>query len=255
MGCRIRLSFALLVVTSVAAEAQVGRDVVERGSNRAQISEGNQALERDAKEIERFSAQLATLEQAVVQGNGSTANQAFSALSQLIASEVEQGAAKADAAKKELTGAVSETGSNRRESRRNRDDSDAFGRTDDDESDAIRDGLNRADDVRDAADEKADLESIVKRAQRQGQIAESMAGFQVSLESETGRQQASQQLAMLTEFQQLMNDDLAATEQEIAEDRGEAGEDRRETRDDLSEADELDDRYRRETGDRGRRRR
>ena len=72
----------------------------------------------------------------------------------------------ADAFKRELMGSASETGSNRRESRRSRDDSNAFGRSDDDSLDQARDGLNRIDDARDVADDKADLEALGQRVAR-----------------------------------------------------------------------------------------
>jgi hypothetical protein len=250
-----RFLLALVALSATSAHAQVGRDVVERGSNRAQISTGKEALERDGKEVESFASQVASFEQAVAKGDGAKANQSLAALSPLMKTEVEQGGAKAEAAKREVAGSASETGSNRRESRRNRDDSNAMGRSDDDTADAVRDGVNRADDARDVADDKKDLEGIAQRVQRQQQIAQQLAGTQIALDSDSGRQQASQQVSMLKEFETLMRADLAATEEEIQEDRKEAGEDRRETRDDVREADEVDNRYRRETGNAGRRRR
>lgn len=243
-----------MTISATSAQAQVGRDVVERGSNRKQISQGQQALERDSKEVEAFSSQLASLEQAVGQADGAAANQALSALLPVLKTEADQGGAKAEAAKKELAGAASETGSNRRESRRSRDDADTLGRTQDDQEDMARDAVNRADDARDAADDKKDLEAIVQRTKRQQEIAQTMAGYQFVLDSEAGRNEATKRLAMLKEFDGLMRADLAATEQEIKEDKREAGEDRRETRDDLREADEIDNRVRRETGNAGRRR-
>jgi hypothetical protein len=249
------LSFLAILVSATSIQAQVGRDVVERGSGRAQISQGKQAVERDRKEIESFAQHLGSLEQAIDGGDSAKANQELSALSPLLRAEVEQGGAKAEAAKKEMGGSVSETGSNRRESRRSRDDSNAFGRSDDDTADAARDSVNRVDDARDAADDKKDLEAIAQRTGRQQQIAQEVAGHPLALDSEAGRQEATRQLGLLKEFETLMRADLSATEQEITEDRREAGEDRRETRDDVREADEIDNRYRRETGNAGRRRR
>jgi hypothetical protein len=243
----------LVLLSATSVHAQVGRDVVERGSNRAQISTGKEALERDGKEVESFASQVASFEQAVAKGDGAQANQSLAALSPLMQTEVEQGGAKAEAAKREVAGSASETGSNRRESRRNRDDSNAMGRSDDDTADAVRDGVNRADDARDVADDKKDLEAIAQRTQRQQQITQQVAGTPIALDSDAGRQQASEQVAMMKEFEKLMRADLAATEAEIQEDRKEAGEDRRETRDDVREADEPDNRYRRETGNAGRR--
>lgn len=245
-------SLAVLAVpTSVLA--QVGRDAAERASNRGQISQGQQALERDQKELASFTQQIGALEKAVAAGDDAGANAALAALGSLVQAEVGQAGAKAEAARRELAGGVSETGSNRRESRRNRDDANAFGRSDDDALDAGRDAVNRMDDTRDVADEKRDLEAAVGRAQRQQQLAQGLSKQPLSLESAAGREQAAAQVALLNEFEQLMRQDLAATEQEIAEDRREAGEDRRETRDDLREADELDNRMRRETGNLGRR--
>ena len=247
------LCLLVVVVLPTSVFAQVGRDVAERASNRGQISQGQQALERDQQELQRFSQQLGSLEQAVAAGDDAAANAALAALGPLVQTEVGQAGAKAESARREVAGGMSETGSNRRESRRNRDDSDAFGRTDDDALDAGRDAMNRMDDVRDVSDEKRDLEAAVARAQRQQQLAQGLTKQPLSLGNAAGREQAAAQVALLKEFEQLMRQDLTATEQEIAEDRREAGEDRRETRDDLREADELDNRMRRETGNMGRR--
>ena len=47
----IAVSLGLLFTVATAAEAQqVGRDMVERGSNRGQISQGQQDLERDSRQ-------------------------------------------------------------------------------------------------------------------------------------------------------------------------------------------------------------
>ena len=240
------LSMALLFGFSASADAQVGRDVMERGSNRAQISQGKKLAERDSQELAQFSKQVDALEAALESGDQAAANQALAALTKLGTAEVQQNAAKVEQAKKEVAGSVSETGSNRREARRNRDDSDAFGRSDDDEADAIRDGINRVDDARDLADDKKDLQALGQRAQRQQQIVAELGAAEAA---------AAEQVALLREFEGLMQADLAATQAEMKEDKREAAEDRRETRDDLREADEPDNRYRRETGDFGRRRR
>lgn len=259
MQCAARLALALpllgALATAAPAFAQVGRDVAERGSNRSQISKGKQAVERDTKEIEQYRSQLIALEDAVGKHDSEGANRALTALSPLMQTEIQQGTAQVEAAKKELAGSVSETGSNRRESRRNRDDSAAFGRSQDDEADAVRDGINRLDDTRDASDDKSDLEASSKRVQRQQQLASEVAGHPVALDSESGRHEAAEQIRKLKEFGQLMEQDLQATRQELKEDEKEAGEDRRETRDDAREADEPDNRYRRETGKPGRPRR
>jgi hypothetical protein len=247
------LGAALLVLVFVDVNAQVGRDIAERASNRSQISQGKKAVERDSTEINVFSEHLASLKKASQGGDEASVNQAFSLLVPLLRTEVEQGAGKAEAAKKELAGSVSETGSNRRESRRNRDDSDAFGRSSDDEADAARDAVNRVDDVRDLADDKKDLQATVGRVTRQQEIAQVLATYEFALGSDAGRGDAAEKIAMLEEFEALMRQDLAATVAEIKEDRREAGEDRRETRDDLREADEPDNQYRRKTGNYGRR--
>ena len=73
--------------------------------------------------------------------------------------------------------------------------------------------------------------------------------------SAAGRSDAEAKIGLLSEFESLMKQNVAAIEEEITEDRREAAEDRRETRDDVREADELDNRVGRETGNTGRRRR
>jgi len=249
------LSFFVTIVLTGAANAQVGRDVLERGSNRAQISQGKKSLERDTAEVEQFAGQLASLRTAVGKNDVPAANQALAQLVPALGREVQQGGELAEAYKRELMGSVSETGSNRRESRRNRDDSNAFGRSDDDRLDQGRDAINRVDDARDVADDKQDLEALGKRVARQQQIAGSLQGYQINMASATGRSDAEAKISLLSEFEQLMRQGVAAVEGEITEDRREAAEDRRETRDDVREADELDNKVRQETGNAGRRRR
>jgi hypothetical protein len=244
----------VLMLCATTAQAQIGRDVLERSSNRAQISEGKAALERDSKELGTFTGHLNTLRGAVRAGDESAANLTLGALKPELSTEAQQTAGKAEAAKREVAGSASETGSNRRESRRNRADSNSLGRSSDDEADAIRDGINRVDDARDLADDKADLGALAKLAQRQQQIAQALGPYDFDLGSDTGRTDAASKLALLEEFEKLMEQDIAATQAELSEDRKEAGEDRRETRDDVREADELDNRYRRQTGDYRRRR-
>jgi len=249
------LCFFVVTAISGASKAQVGRDVVERGSNRAQISHGQQALERDTGETEQFGNQLASLRTAVGKNDAAAANQVLAELMPALGREVQQGSEMAEAFKRELAGSVSETGSNRRESRRNRDDSNRLGRSNDDALDQGRDAINRVDDARDVADDKQDLEALGQRVARQQQIAGSLQGYQVDLASAAGRSDAEAKIGMLSEFENLMRQGVAAVAEEIEEDRQEAAEDRRETRDDLREADEIDNRVRRETGNAGRRRR
>ena len=255
MTLRISISLLLVVCFSAAAHAQVGRDVAERGSNRAQISKGQAQLESGSKALTSFSSQLDALRAATAAKDSPEANRTLDELRGIMGGQLEQGAARAEAMKRELAGSVSETGSNRRESRRNRDDSDAFGRSDDDEADAIRDGVNRVDDARDVADDKKDLAELGERLKQQQQIAQSLASVQLALDSPTGGEDANRTISELERFEGLMQQDLKAIEAEITEDRREAGEDRRETRDDLREADEPDNRHRRNDDDFGRRRR
>ena len=96
MTARVLLSVALFITGSASVQAQVGRDVVERTSNRAQISGGQEALERDSKELAGFSPHLAAIRQASESGDEASANQALADLQPLLRSEVEQGAAKAE---------------------------------------------------------------------------------------------------------------------------------------------------------------
>jgi len=232
----------------------VGRDIIERGSNRGQIAQGTASLESGSQELKTFSTHLSKLKNASAQQHTASANQQLAELQQLMLVELDQGTYRAESMKRELAGSASETGSNRRESRRNRDDSDAFGRTSDDEADALRDGLNRVDDVHDVADDKSDLAALGERLNRQQQIAQYLDGYQFALNTPAGRHDSSRRISALEDFGGLMQQELKAIEAEINEDRREAAEDRRETRDDFREADELDNRFRRETGNRGRRR-
>lgn len=255
MSWRLSSTILLGVICATTVYAQVGRDVAERGSNRSQVSAGQAQLESGSKAVESFSSHLGALEQAATGQDTPAANRELDELRQIMGTQLEEGAARAEAMKRELAGSASETGSNRRESRRNRDDSDAFGSSDDDEADAIRDGANRADDARDLADDKKDLAAFGERLKQQQQIAQSLAPVKLDLDSPTGSDDASRTISELARFQGLMQQDLKAIEAEITEDRRESGEDRRETRDDIREADEPDDRYRREDDDLGRHRR
>jgi len=256
MSARVFVCLVMLAtVCSTNAFGQVGRDVAERGSNRSQISKGKAALESGTEALLSFSGSLASLKEAVDRQDTPGANEEVARLQQLMGAELASGAERAEAMKRELAGSVSETGSNRRESRRNREDSDSFGRTDDDEADAVRDGVNRVDDARDVADDKKDLAALGGRLEREQQIAQSFASYQFDLDSPAGRDDAGLKVAALEEFEGLMQQELKSIEAEIAEDRKEAGEDRRETRDDVREADEPDNEYRRDHDDFDRHRR
>ena len=87
MKHRILILIALVASGSAASYAQVGRDAVERGSNRKQISQGKAAVETDSKELQAFDTHLSTLKAACAQNDAERANRELTALQKLMHTE------------------------------------------------------------------------------------------------------------------------------------------------------------------------
>lgn len=236
-----------LVFGGVAAgyAQMTGRNAVERTSDRVQISQGKEMLERDQKELEAYRKKLADLENAYANNDVENLNALSSQLAGDMTRELGQSAEKAEQAKRELKAGRSEVRSDRRELAGSRDDANTGFYTDDDRNDLARDRANKFDDNMDSVRDAKDLQAIVARAERQQQIIQSVKSVKFSFADDAAAQASANAKSQFKEFASLMEQDLAQTQKEIKEDRQEVREDRRETRDDVRETDEPDNQIRR----------
>lgn len=209
--------------------AQIGRNVVERGRDRNQISRSKEWLARDQAELQEFQKLVVNLQAAGQSGERENYASLHAKLAEAMKREFEQSKAKAGLAKKEVRQSSRELRSERRDVRESReadkDDEDWA------EFDRVRDNLQRGDDRRDRRDDVADLKKAGGRAQRQGQL---LAKFTATDETSTDDRAAvnANQTAIAKEFISIMQADIGATRIELQEDATELKEDRRETRQD-----------------------
>ena len=240
-------SVLLLFFAGVAVgyAQMTGRNALERTSDRVQVSQGKQMLERDQKELEAYRKKLADLENAFANNDVENMNALSAQLAGDMAREVGQSAEKAEQAKRELKASRSEVRSDRRELAGSRDDANTGFYTDDDRNDLARDRANKMDDNMDSVRDAKDLQAIVARAERQQQILQSVKNVKFSFADGAATQASEKAKSQFKEFASLLEQDLAQTQKEIKEDRQEVREDRRETRDDVQESDEPDNQIRR----------
>ena len=221
------------------------QNVKEAIQNSQQIAEGKKNLERDMKELEAFKIKTAALATAFDTKNMVKTNELKVSLVQDMIREVGQSKEKAMKAQKEISQSSQEVRSERREIRRDKEDSDR-GRFDrkDDERDLARDKANARDDRRDRRDDIRDFQGQIDRAERQAKILAALKDYNFS-DDNVAIEQALMNKKMIMEFQEILQEDIAATQRELGEDVRESREDRRERRDDRNERNEVDSKRKR----------
>ncbi len=227
--------FAALFCVSLQSQ-----NVKEAIQNTKQIAEGKKNLERDVKELESFKVKIAALNSAFESRNPEKSNELKASIVQDMVREVGQSGEKAKKARLEIAQSSSEVRSERREIRSDKDDSD-WSRYDrrDDERDLARDKANARDDRRDRRDDIRDFQQQIDRAERQAAILEKLKDYQFGFEV-SAMEKAIAQKALLKDFENSLQQDVAATQHELGEDVRESREDRRERRDDRNERNEYD---------------
>ena len=209
--------------------AQTIRNTRERRTDRNEIEETKQLLERDQKELQEFQEIVTRFSGAVETQNQEKVQAVLPEVLAVMKRELEQAKERAEREKKELQQSSRELRSERRDVRGDRDDVDE--NVDYAEAAQVRDALNRGDDRRDRADDKEDLQATGARAQRQGEILTELS-VSKPYEAEDPAATLAQFGTLMGEFQKLMVADLQAYNEEIEEDAAELKEDRRETRSD-----------------------
>ena len=232
------------VFLSLNLTAQNAKEVIQ---NTQQIAEGKKNLERDTKELEAFKLKTVALAAAFESKNVVKSNELKASLYQDMLRELAQSKEKAAKARREISQSSQEVRSERREIRRDKEDSDR-GRYDrrDDERDLARDRVNAADDRRDRRDDMRDFQAQIDRAERQGKIVGAINAYTFSYEG-AALEQATVNKNLIMEFQNLLQQDIVATQRELNEDIRESREDRRERRDDRNERKEVDSKIKRRT--------
>ncbi|MEM9986445.1 MAG: hypothetical protein AAF804_15230, partial [Bacteroidota bacterium] len=127
-----------------------------------------------------------------------------------------------------------EVASSQRETNRSKIDRRTPDRDLGDARDVRDDRRDKRDDQRDAMDDRNDLERQIVRTNRQKEILTTLQAFTFSFEPST-REKALATMGLVREFTSTMEQDIAATQAEIQEDKREALEDNRERREDRRE--------------------
>ncbi|WP_299535704.1 hypothetical protein [Ulvibacterium sp.] len=238
----MRTKITLSIFVAMFGLLLQGQNAKEAIQNTKQVAEGKKSLQRDMQELEAFKVKTTALNTAFEERNTEKSNELKASIIQDMVREVGQSGEKAKKARMEIAQSSSEVRSERREIRRDREDSDR-GRYDrrDDERDLARDKANARDDRRDRRDDIGDFQKQIDRAERQAAILEKLRTYNFGFEA-LAMEKALAHKALVTEFKDILLDDIAATKRELGEDVRESREDRRERRDDRNERNELDSR-------------
>ncbi|MEM7104454.1 MAG: hypothetical protein AAF502_15060 [Bacteroidota bacterium] len=191
-------------------------------------------LDRDVKELKAYQAKVAEFETAFANKNGSKVVTIKADLISMMQREIEQSEKKIAQDKQEMARSKFEVADSKRETKRSRFDLVTPDNDAKDARDLRDDRRDLKDDQRDAMDDKSDLEQQIARTQRQKQIYTTLQAFTFSFEGSI-HEKAMMNKALLIEFADTMEQDIATTKAEIAEDKREAIEDRRERKEDRRE--------------------
>ncbi|MEM6700158.1 MAG: hypothetical protein AAF599_17270 [Bacteroidota bacterium] len=228
------LLFALMLLISHLADAQIGRNRIEASQNQKAMATNKAQLERDIQELAAYKAKLAEFEKAFVAKNVAKTAALKTDLVAAMQREIEQSEKKIAQDQRELSQSKSEVAASNRETNRSRVDRRRGSSNVKDRRDVRDDRRDKRDDQRDAADDKSDLEQQIARTQRQKQIYTTLQAVAFSFEP-ARQEKAIANKALFQEFAATMEKDIAATKAEMAEDQREAAEDRRERREDRRE--------------------
>lgn len=224
-----------LAALLLGGTANAQRNVVERADDRKDLAVDKGQRERDEKEIAAFKADLTAIEIAWKAGDANKVNAIKNQLVAAMKREIEQSENKAKQDNREVKESNSEIRSDNREIRGDRKDSRHGDDRADDARDKARDKADRRDDVRDRNDDLRDRNEQVARLARQKNIYETLKAYHFANLGDASAGEAGTKKALMNEFLQTMERDLAETREEIVEDKKEIREDRRETRDDHRE--------------------
>jgi len=222
---------ALLLGGTVNAQ----RNVIERSDDRKDLAVDKAQRERDEKEIAAFNSHLTAIEVAWKGGDANNVNALKNQLVAAMKREIEQSENKAKQDNREIRESNSEIRSDNREIRGDRKDSRHGNDRADDARDKARDKVDRRDDVRDKNDDVRDRNEQVARLARQKNIYETLKAYNFANLGDASASEAGTKKALMNEFLQTMEKDLAETREEVGEDKKELHEDRKETRDDRRE--------------------
>jgi hypothetical protein len=222
------LLFAVLFLMPGLSFSQVLQNTKESAQNRSQIHTNKTNLQRDTRELEAFRTKKARLLEAIEIGDQKTVSLMKQDVLTMMEQEVQQAKAKMRQSNREVSQSKQEVRSDRREIRRDRADI-STSRNDkrDDARDLRRDRVNKRDDKRDVRDDRRDRNQVVARSDRQSEILQTLTA--------KGLTGTPEDIALINEFESLMEKDINATSIELKEDRGEMREDSRERRDDRRE--------------------
>jgi hypothetical protein len=222
------LLFAVLFFMPGISSSQVLQNTKESAQNRSQVHTNQTNLQRDVRELEAFRMKKERLLEAIQIGDQATARLMKQDVLALMKEEVQQAEVKMRQSNREIGQSKQEVRSDRREIRRDRADL-ATSQNDrrDDVRDLRRDRVNKRDDKGDVRDDRRDRNQVAVRSGRQSEILQTFTAGGIA--------GTPGDIALLNEFESLMEKDIQATKMELKEDRGEMREDSRERRDDRRE--------------------
>jgi hypothetical protein len=229
------LILSAFLLYSFSVSAQVTRNANEAIDNKQDLKLDRAQLNRDMDEVAKFKADLVAIENA---WKASDLNQINANKNQLVAAmkrEIEQSENKLNQARNEVSESKSEVRSDNREIKRDRKDSKRGRDVRDDRRDLARDKADKRDDVRDLNDDIQDKNGRKARLENQRRIYETLKAYQFANMGTSSNTEAATKKALMYEFLQTMENDLAATRAELGEDKVEKVEDRRERKDDKRE--------------------
>jgi hypothetical protein len=227
------LSAALFMSSFVWA--QPVRNTLERADDHHDLAVDKAQRERDEKELAAFKADLVQIEAAWKTGDVNKVNATKHQLVAAMKREIEQSENKLKQDNREVREDNSEIRSDNQEIHRDRVDSRRGHDHADDARDKARDKANRRDDIRDKGDDKSDRNEQAVRLSRQKNIYETLKAYTFANLGDASVGEAATKKALMIEFLQTMERDLAETREEVGEDKRELREDRREGRDDRKE--------------------
>jgi outer membrane murein-binding lipoprotein Lpp len=224
----------VLLLATNFLHGQVSRNAVEASQNQQAMAANQAQLERDINELEAFKVNIKQFEAAYAIRDAVKIASLKTNLLTAMQREIEQGENKIAQDKQELNQSKSETASSAREKGRSRRDLATPDGDIGDGRDLRDDRRDKYDDQRDAQDDRSDLQQQILRTGRQKEIYAMLQAFTFSFEPSL-EEKAVASKALIHEFPETMERDIAATKSEIAEDEREAAEDGRERREDRRE--------------------
>jgi hypothetical protein len=233
MKNKIIIIGALLLAANIV-NGQVRRNAAEASQNQQAMAANQAQLERDLNELKAFETTLTQFETAFANKDAVKVASLHANLLAAMQREIEQSENKIAQDKRELNQSKSETASSSREKGRSRRDLATPDGDIGDGRDLRDDRRDKYDDRRDAEDDRSDLEKQIVRTVRQKEIYALLQAYTFSFEP-TLQEKAVASKALIHEFAEIMERDIAATEAEIVEDKREAAEDSRERREDRRE--------------------